>query len=77
MSKGFGGSGTLIPGSRCPRCSAAMEYNGNYWCSECPWVLPERASRAEKAAFNVAYVLYMKQTGREQDTRIGALYDLE
>jgi hypothetical protein len=67
VSKGFGGSGELIPGSRCPRCSAPMEYNGNYWCSECPWVLPERGSRKEKDAFNVAYVLLMKQHGEEPD----------
>jgi hypothetical protein len=66
--KGFGGTGFLIQGSRCPRCSAPMEYDGNYWCSECPWVLPERASREEKDAFNVAYVLYMQQTGREPKT---------
>lgn len=62
-----GGTGTLIRGSRCPRCSAALEYNGNYWCSECPWVLPEDGTRAEKDAFNLAYVLFMVQTGRCDD----------
>lgn len=67
------GSGILIEGSRCPRCHSAMEYNGNYWCSVCPWVLPERGSRAERDAFNVAYVLLMKQTGRESEIRVDAL----
>lgn len=49
VSTSFGGSGELIPGSRCPRCSSPMEYNGNYWCSECPWVLPERETDSKEA----------------------------
>lgn len=59
--------GELIPGSRCPKCQKPLAYNGNYWCSECDWVLPEKASRKEKDAFNVAYVLLMKQRGEEPD----------
>ena len=71
MAKTFGGTGTLILGSRCPKCGAAMEYNGNYWCSECPWILPEHPrTQAEKHAFDVAYVLYMQQTGQEPDPRV-------
>lgn len=57
--------GFLIVGSRCPKCGEAMEYDGNYWCSKCPWVLPEFCVGEEHEAFLVAYVLYMQQTGRE------------
>lgn len=57
--------GFLIVGSRCPKCSSEMEYNGNYWCSTCPWVLAERPRGAALEAFRVAYTLYMQQTGRE------------
>jgi hypothetical protein len=66
----YGGTGTLIPGSRCPKCGEPLEYNGNYWCSDCPWVLPEFPRGADLNAFEVAYVLYMQQTGREPDVSV-------
>ena len=57
--------GFLIVGSRCPRCNSEMEYDGNYWCSDCPWILPEWPRGRDREAFEVAYVLLMQQTGRE------------
>lgn len=70
----WSGDGELIPGSRCPRCHAPLEYNGNYWCSrrDCTYTMPaERMSRKDKDAFNVAYTLFMQQHGEEPDA--GAL----
>lgn len=68
------GDGELIRGSRCPKCGSPLEYNGNYWCSEsrCSYVMPERMTRADKQAFNVAYVLLMKQ--RNQEPLASAIY---
>lgn len=60
--------GVVIHGSRCPRCGSAMAYGGNYWCTVCPWVLPEHPSCREKDAFNIAYALYMQQTDREPNS---------
>ena len=57
--------GFLIAGSRCPRCSSEVEYDGNYFCSSCTWVLPEFPRGKDRDAFHVAYVLYMEQNGRE------------
>lgn len=67
----FSGEGLVIVGSRCPRDSEPLEYNGNYWCSnsECPYVMPDQPQmrKADRHAFNVAYTLLMQQTGREPD----------
>lgn len=68
----WSGEGVVIVGSRCPVCSFELEYNGNYWCSqrECDYTMPgdeEGMSRADKEAFNAAYTLLMRQTGREPD----------
>ena len=70
----WSGEGELIPGSRCPKCHSALEYNGNYWCSEstCSYTMPERMRRSDKQAFNVAYTLLMRQRGQEPD--INSLY---
>lgn len=65
----WSGEGTVIPGSRCPKCNSPLEYNGNYWCSErdCTYTMPdyEHMKRRDKQAFNVAYILYMRQRGQE------------
>lgn len=64
----WSGEGEVIQGSRCPKCGAPLEYNGNYWCSEteCSYTMPDqRMTKADKHAFNVAYILLMQQTGRE------------
>lgn len=36
-------SGEPVLGQACPRCRriATVVYNGNYWCSVCPWVMSE------------------------------------
>jgi predicted nucleic acid-binding Zn ribbon protein len=62
------GEGRIIPGSHCPKCNEALEYNGNYWCSDvdCPYIMPaDRMRGSDKRAFNIAYVLLMQQLGRE------------
>lgn len=28
-------------GQECPKCSSEVVYNGNYFCSECEWAMPE------------------------------------
>jgi len=65
----WSGEGELILGSRCPKCHSALEYNGNYWCSEptCSYTMPdyEQMRRSDKQAFNVAYTLLMHQRGQE------------
>jgi len=61
----------VIEGSRCPRCNFELEYNGNYWCTqeECDYTMPdvEGMTSDDKQAFNAAYTLLMRQTGREPD----------
>jgi hypothetical protein len=35
-------NGDPIRGAKCPKCKQeAVVYNGNYWCSECPWIMGE------------------------------------
>lgn len=68
----WSGDGEVIQGSRCPKCHSALEYNGNYWCSQtaCPYAMPgdpEHMRRSDKEAFNVAYTLLMHQRGQEPD----------
>ena len=68
----WSGDGEVIHGSRCPRCHSELEYNGNYWCSEhtCSYTMPdyEVMTRSDKNAFNVAYLLLMRQRGDEPNT---------
>lgn len=68
--------GIVITGSRCPKCHAELAYNGNYWCSECDYVMPDLTADPERRyypkqvdidAFNLAYVLLMRQRGEEPD----------
>ena len=71
MSKKWGPKGgELIKGSRCPKCNNECEYNGNYWCSTCSWVLPHYengTSGKYEETFKILYVLLMKQRGLEPD----------
>lgn len=36
-------SGEPVLGQTCPHCRklGTVVYNGNYWCSVCPWVMSE------------------------------------
>lgn len=73
MPKGPNYEGFLIKGSRCPQCNEPLVYNGNYWCSECDYVMPEltgKSRRADKHAFNVAYTLFMQQRGKEPEANV-------
>jgi uncharacterized Zn finger protein (UPF0148 family) len=43
--------GDYVKGATCPlkKCGrATIRYNGNYWCSSCGWVMPERATAKNK-----------------------------
>lgn len=59
--------GVTIPGSQCPRCAEVLEYNGNYWCSSCDWILQEGAKGDDHLAFQLAYLLLMRQRGEFPD----------
>jgi uncharacterized paraquat-inducible protein A len=63
-------TGELIAGSRCPECKGELvTRRGRYWCSKCTWKLPEEAKREahEIDAFRIAYVLLMRQRGKESE----------
>ncbi|MDP9904743.1 hypothetical protein [Arthrobacter bambusae] len=35
--------GNPVRGQSCPRCHRdSIVYNGNYWCTECPWAMSEQ-----------------------------------
>lgn len=36
-------SGDPVVGQACPRCRrvGTVVYNGNYWCTRCPWAMSE------------------------------------
>lgn len=72
----FSGEGRRIPGSECPRCGDILEYNGNYWCASegCPWVLPDPCTGRDQDAFELAYILLMKQTGRVDQIQYSAFH---
>lgn len=76
MPKGEMYQGTLIEGSRCPECHQPLIYNGNYWCSECDYVMPElypepgyKPRQKDIDAFNIAYTLLMQQRGDQPDPK--------
>lgn len=35
---------TVVLDKPCPRCGGRTTYNGNYYCLDCDWALPELAS---------------------------------
>ena len=38
-------NGDPVRGVKCPKCKQeGVVYNGNYWCSECPWIMGEAHS---------------------------------
>lgn len=47
---GNGLEGDHVRGVSCPKCRAErIAYNGNYFCVECPWVMPERPTPTNDA----------------------------
>ena len=40
--------GDVVKGVGCPKCkNGFVLYNGNYFCSDCNWAMPEKHSKAD------------------------------
>jgi ribosomal protein L37E len=53
--------GDLVQRASCPRCGRkSVLYNGNYWCHECGWVMPERQTEAHRQIIK-AYLIQRHQ----------------
>jgi uncharacterized Zn finger protein (UPF0148 family) len=59
--------GDLVLGVRCPRCGREeVVYNGNYFCDECDWVMPERRSRTNDHIVKT-YLIQRRAAAIEKD----------
>lgn len=63
-------SGDLVVGQFCPKCEQeALVYNGNYSCTECGWVMPERGNGRETARERQIIRAYLLQRLHEAEAK--------
>jgi hypothetical protein len=56
----------MLPGDPidipCPKCKGQLVYNGNYFCTECKWQLPDRAN---SKIYLEGLIRYRRSKGRD------------
>lgn len=69
--------GTWLPGIVCPKCGKVeCEYEGNYYCASCDWVLPDhhgdnrRLIKSMRNWFALAYTTVMNVRGEKADPEV-------
>lgn len=64
-------SSDTVREQRCPKCRRidTVVYNGNYWCTRCPWIMGER-SRPKRII--VAYLRQCHQECTQRGDAAGA-----
>lgn len=60
-------TGDHVRGVACPRCRRkTVVYDGNYYCDECSWVMPEAETSSSRAIIKT-YLLQRLTAAREAE----------